>query len=69
MKQRIAFALLMGVITTGIISFSLVAINVGFIPGFVRIWLKSWFFAYVIVIPAILLIAPQVQRLVERWFR
>lgn len=65
MKQRIAFALLMGVVTTCIISFSLIAINVGFGPNFIGIWLKSWLLAYLIVIPAILIIGPQVQKLVE----
>jgi hypothetical protein len=34
MKRKIAFALLMGIITTGIISFSLIAINVGLGEGF-----------------------------------
>ncbi|CAN5157636.1 DUF2798 domain-containing protein [soil metagenome] len=65
MKQRVAFALMMGVVTTCIISFSLVAINIGFVPSFIRLWLKSWVIAYVIVIPAILIISPLVQKLVE----
>ena len=32
MKRKIAFALLMGVVTTGIISFTLLLINLGFAP-------------------------------------
>jgi len=36
LKQRLVFALLMGVMTTGIISFTLVSINVGFIWSFLR---------------------------------
>ncbi|MGH2666501.1 DUF2798 domain-containing protein [Flavobacterium sp.] len=66
MKQKIAFALLMGIVTTGIISFSLISINLGFSNRFINIWLKSWAMAYVIVIPAILLIGPKVQQLVEK---
>lgn len=66
MKQRIAFALIMGIVTTGIISFTLISVNVGYIPGFLPIWLRSWFLAYLVVIPAILLLGPQVQRLVDR---
>lgn len=31
LKRKIAFALLMGVVTTGIISFVLLALNVGFL--------------------------------------
>jgi len=49
MKQRIVFAMIMGVITTGIISFTLVSINVGFVDEFVKIWLKSWVMAYMVV--------------------
>lgn len=68
MKQKIAFAAIMGVITTGIISFSLISINFGFSDGFFSIWLKSWGMAYVIVIPAILLIGPKVQKVIDRKF-
>jgi hypothetical protein len=50
-KGKIVFALLMGVITTGIISFSLIGINLGFTNNFIGIWLKSWISACVIVIP------------------
>jgi hypothetical protein len=66
MKQKIVFALLMGVITTGIISFSLITINIGFGDRFLSIWLKSWMTAYLIVIPVILIVGPQVQKLVNR---
>lgn len=68
MKQKIAFALLMGIITTGIISFTLISINIGFIDAFFRIWFRSWGIAYLVAIPAILIIAPQVQKLVDKWF-
>jgi hypothetical protein len=66
MKQKIAFAMIMGVITTGIISFSLISINIGFNDNFLKIWLKSWGMAYVIVIPAILIIGPRVQKIIDK---
>lgn len=66
MKQKIIFALLMGIITTGIISFSLIAINVGFSERFIAVWLRSWASAYVIVIPAILVIGPRIQKFVDK---
>jgi hypothetical protein len=69
MKQKIAFALLMGIVTTGIISFTLVAVNIGFGDRFLKVWPRSWALAYVVVIPAILIIGPQVQRVVDRLFR
>jgi len=69
MKKKIAFAMIMGVVTTGIISFSLIALNVGFGAAFIQIWLKSWVTAYVIAIPAILVIAPKIELLVNWLFR
>ena len=65
MKKKLVFALIMGVVTTGIISFSLISINIGFVSKFMTIWLKSWLMAYVIVIPAILVIAPKIEQFVE----
>lgn len=69
MKQKIAFALIMGIITTGIISFTLISINIGFTAKFLTIWLRSWAMAYTVVIPAILLVGPLVQKLVDNLFR
>ncbi|NUY80426.1 DUF2798 domain-containing protein [Flavobacterium sp. MAH-1] len=66
MKQKIVFALLMGIVTTGIISFSLISINIGFSERFVPIWFRSWILAYAIVIPVILLVGPIVQRFTDR---
>lgn len=68
MKQKIAFSMIMGVITTGIISFVLISFNVGFTEHFLNVWLRSWGMAYTVVIPAILLIGPQIQKFVDRKF-
>lgn len=69
LKRRIAFALAMGVVTTGIISFSILSLNFGFTDRFLGAWLRSWITAYAIVIPAILLIGPRVQAGVDRLVR
>ncbi len=66
MKRKIVFASIMGGITTGIISFTLIALNIGFDERFLKIWLKSWATAYVIVIPVILIVAPRVQKWVDK---
>ena len=66
MKNKIAFALLMGIITTGIISFTLISVNIGFAGKFFSIWLRSWGMAYLVVIPAILIIGPIIQKLVDK---
>jgi hypothetical protein len=68
-REKIAFAMIMGIITTGIISFTLISINIGFVPNFLVIWLKSWSMAYLLVIPVILLVGPKVQKLVSSMFK
>lgn len=66
MKQKVAFAMIMGIVTTGIISFTLISVNLGFNERFFAMWMRSWGMAYLVAIPAILIIAPQIERLV-RW--
>lgn len=66
LKRKIAFSLSMGVVTTGIISFVLLTLNLGFSSEFARAWLRSWAVSYMIVIPSILLIGPRLQAQVDR---
>lgn len=66
MKKRFVFAIIMGLIATCIISFTLVAVNLGFTNRFLLVWLRSWGIAYLVVIPLLLFLAPQVHRLVNR---
>jgi uncharacterized membrane protein SpoIIM required for sporulation len=66
LKRKVAFAQSMGVVTTGIISFAILAINLGFPAGFVSVWFRSWAMGYAIVVPAILVIGPRVQAQVDR---
>jgi hypothetical protein len=65
-KRKIAFTLLMGIVTTGIISFVLLALNLGFSNEFALAWLRSWAIGYVVVIPAILLLGPRLRAQVDR---
>ena len=66
LKRKVAFALSMGIVTTGIISFALIVLNRGLEDGFVLAWLRSWGASYLIVIPAILLIGPRLQARIDR---
>lgn len=68
MKKKIAFAVLMGIVTTGLISFSLMAVNIGFTERFILVWFRAWALSYMISIPTILLLASKVQQLVDRIF-
>ena len=69
LKRKVAFSLAMGIVTTGIVSFVLLAINLGFSNEFALTWLRSWAIGYLIVIPAILLIGPRLQAQVDRLVR
>lgn len=68
MKQKIAFALIMGIVTTGIISYTLISINISWAHLNLHIWLKSWIISYLIVIPVILIISPFINKVVHRLF-
>lgn len=69
MKNKIAFSLIIGIATTGIISFTVILVNIGFKPNFLKIWIKSWGLEYVVAVPTILLIAPHIKKLVDRLFK
>ena len=66
LKRKVAFALSMGIVTTGIVSFVIIALNLGFSDRFALVWLRSWAVGYVIAIPAILMIGPRLQAQVDR---
>lgn len=70
MKKKIVFALIMGLVTTGIISLILLLVNTNFpVLKFLKIWLKSWLIAYLIVIPVILFISPKIEKLVNKFIK
>lgn len=66
MMRKIAFALSMGIVTTGIVSFALIVFNLGFSDRFLLVWVRSWGVGYLIAIPAILVIGPLLQAQVDR---
>jgi hypothetical protein len=61
LETESCLGLLMGIVTRVIISFALLALNLGFPETFAQIWLRSWGITYVVVVPAILLIGPALQ--------
>ena len=69
MKQKVAFAIIMGLITTGVISFILVCVNRGLTQGLALAWMKSWIIAYTVVIPVVSFLGPKVQLLVTNFFK
>jgi hypothetical protein len=69
MKQRIVFAMIMGAITTGVVTITAIVVNMGFFPGLIAVWLKSWLVSYVVAVPFIIFLTPKVQHLVTNLFR
>jgi hypothetical protein len=67
-KRKIVFASLMGIVTTGLVSLTVVLVNLGFTAAFWRIWAKSWSVAFLVVVPVILIVAPLIERLVGLLF-
>jgi len=67
MKKKIAFALLIGIVSTCIVSFTLISINIGFTQHFLKVWFKSWVVGYLVVTPVILLISAPIQRLIDKY--
>lgn len=57
---------LMALILPFVMIFFVTLINVGFKDGFVLIWIKSFAIAFVIAFPLIILIAPRINKFVEK---
>lgn len=69
LKQKIVFAFLMGIVTTGLVSFTVVLINIGFTEIFWQIWIKSWSLDYLVIVPIILIVSPVIERFVGFLFK
>ena len=69
MKQKIAFAVIMGLINTGIISLVLGSLNIGFTKGFLLAWLSPWIIAFVILNPWYFIFQPNSASLRRATFR
>ena len=67
-KQKIVFAFLTGIATTGTVSFTVVLINMGLTETFWKIWVKSWVLAQLVAFPVILIVSPLIRRFVDFLF-
>lgn len=61
-KTNRTHALIMGFFTTSYITFSIIAINIGFVANFLFLWLRSWFIAFLLVTPSLLFISPFLEK-------
>ena len=61
-KSNLKFAVAMGSIATSYITFTLVAVNVGFVSNFLFLWFRSWLIAFLLVVPSLLFVAPIIRK-------
>ncbi len=60
-KANLKFAVVTGIVVTSYITFTLVAVNVGFVQNFVFVWLRSWLIAFLLAVPSLLFVAPFIR--------
>lgn len=58
------FSFFMSLLMSGVMSFCITLLNLGWVTDVVMLWLKAWSAAFVIAFPTIVLITPLVRRLV-----
>jgi hypothetical protein len=63
--SEIKFAYTMSFITTFFVSLVIVSVNLGFTNRFFLVWMRSWLIAFVMVVFAILFIAPLVRQMLS----
>lgn len=61
-KAHLKFALITGLVVTSYITFTLVAVNVGFRSDFIFKWVRSWLIAYMLAVPSLLFVAPFIRK-------
>lgn len=58
------FSFFMSLLMSGVMSFCITALNLGWIAGLVSLWLNAWSVAFIIAFPTIVLVTPLVRKLV-----
>ena len=64
-RAHLKFALITGLVVTSYITFTLVAINIGFGHNFLMKWFRSWLIAYVLVVPSLLFVGPFIRKILN----
>lgn len=62
----IAFSLLMGFGMSFFMSFVMTAVNIGFPPAFLQLWMKSWVVGFFSSLPAALTLPPLIHKFLNR---
>ena len=65
-KFHLTFSFVMGAMMLSFMTFVVTAVNLGFGPGFLAAWGKSFAVAYVVGVPTIFVLAPLARRITGR---
>jgi hypothetical protein len=65
-KFHLVFSIVMAAIMVFIMTFIITLANVGWVDGFVHLWLKAFAIAYVVAVPIIFFFAPVARKLTGR---
>ncbi len=65
-KFHLVFSVVMAALMVFIMTFIITLANVGWIDGFVYLWLKAFAIAYVVAVPVIFFLAPLARKLTGR---
>ena len=63
--QRVLFALIMAFLMSGIMSLSINILNIGLVEGLVSIRLRTWFFAFGVAFPVVMIVSPSITVLMK----
>jgi Protein of unknown function (DUF2798) len=61
-KKDLQFAVWMSSITTLVVTFVLVSVNLGYTSDFLFLWIRSWLIAFIMVGFSILFLAPLIRK-------
>jgi len=62
--EALVFAFVMGAFMSGFMSLVITFINLGLVDNFIEMWLGAYWKAFVIAFPTILMVIPQVRKVV-----
>lgn len=63
--RSLLFAVVMAALMSVAMSLALTAINIGFVPNFLSIWLRTCLIAFIVVVPVAIAAGPLANRVVD----
>ena len=59
------FAFFMAFLMSGLVSFVVTMLNIGFVANLLSIWLRAWGPAFIVAFPSVIVVVPIVRKLTE----